>query len=139
MRPAHTATPCIAATSRLDAVTALCKQALVAAALLPWALPAPVMAQASDAPSRGQLLYEAHCVQCHTTQVHWREARAARDWPGVRAQVQRWQSQIGEQWPQEDVDAVAQYLNSTIYHYPVTREQAAAPGGVVASRGSAAR
>ncbi|MFL6692653.1 MAG: c-type cytochrome [Ramlibacter sp.] len=102
-------------------------------------LPLAAQAQPSDAPSRGQLLYEAHCVQCHTTQMHWREARVARDWAGLRAQVQRWQSQIGEQWPPEDVDAVAQHLNATIYHYPVGSERALAPsGGVVASRRSTA-
>ena len=93
-------------------------------ALLTCMLPVAAQAQASVAPSRGQLLYEAHCIQCHTTQVHWREARAARDWPGLKAQVQRWQGQIGEQWPQEDVDAVARHLNATIYHYPVTSERA---------------
>ena len=95
----------------------------------------PALAQPSDSPSRGQLLYEAHCVQCHTTQVHWRQARAARDWPGLRAQVQRWQSQIGEQWPQEDVDAVARHLNATIYHYPEDSERAGpVVRDVVASR-----
>lgn len=74
--------------------------------------------------SRGQLLYDAHCIQCHTTQMHWRDARVARDWRSLRAQVEGWQARIGERWSEEDVNAVARHLNATIYHYPVPSEQA---------------
>ena len=47
--------------------------------------------------SRGQLLYEAHCIQCHATQIHWRQSRAARDWPTLRVQVDNWQRRSGQQ------------------------------------------
>ena len=38
----------------------------------------PVHAQ-TESPSRGQLLYGNHCVECHTTAIHWRDQRLARD------------------------------------------------------------
>ena len=34
---------------------------------------------AQPAPDRGTLLYETHCITCHTEQVHWRERRLATD------------------------------------------------------------
>src|SRR6478752_8281435 len=74
--------------------------------------------------TRGQLLYEAHCIQCHTEQMHWRDARVARDWATLRAQVEAWQMRSGQRWTAEDVDAVARHLNTTIYHYPPAKEQA---------------
>ena len=85
----------------------------LAAALLPQA----VGAQA--APARGQLLYETHCIECHTRQMHWRELRLARDWHTLRAQVARWQAAAGLQWDLEDITAVARHLNDTVYRFPV--------------------
>jgi mono/diheme cytochrome c family protein len=43
----------------------------------------PAHAQ-TTAPSRGQLLYGNHCVECHTTQMHWREQRLARDFASLK-------------------------------------------------------
>ena len=73
-------------------------------------------------PSRGELLYSNHCIECHTTQMHWRDRHVARDMATLQAQVRRWQGQIGLQWTDEDIDAVAQHLNRTIYKFP--QEQA---------------
>jgi mono/diheme cytochrome c family protein len=76
-------------------------------------------AHAQDAgASRGQLLYGTHCIQCHTTQMHWREQRLARDWGTLKAQVQRFQGIAGLDWSDSDVNAVAHYLNDTIYRFP---------------------
>ena len=74
-------------------------------------------------PSRGELLYSTHCVSCHTTQVHWRERRLATDWAGLKAQVTRWQGNIGVKWSNDDVVEVARYLNRLYYHYPQTTDQ----------------
>ena len=81
---------------------------------------APAHAQ-TTAPSRGQLLYGTHCIECHTTQMHWREQRLARDWPSLKAQVRRFQELAGLAWSDEDIDAVARHLNDTIYHFPETQ------------------
>lgn len=74
-------------------------------------------AQAQDG-ARGALLYETHCVACHNQQVHWRDKKLATDWPSLKAQVQRWQDAARLQWSEPDVEAVARYLNDTIYRYP---------------------
>jgi mono/diheme cytochrome c family protein len=78
-------------------------------------------AQAVPSPGRGQLLYETHCIACHTTQMHWRNDKRAKDWDSLKEQVRRWQGNAGLQWSDADINAVAQHLNETIYRYP--REQ----------------
>ena len=81
-------------------------------------LAVPAFAQQSGPAPRGQLLYETHCVTCHTTQMHWREKRQARDWDSLEAQVRRWQGNASLQWSEADVRDVTRHLNDTIYHFP---------------------
>ena len=85
--------------------------------LLVLAGTAPVHAQGAPA-TRGALLYANHCVECHTTQMHWREQRLARDWGSLKGQVRRFQGIARLQWSEEDIDAVARHLNDTIYRFP---------------------
>ena len=89
--------------------------------LLPWllamALAGGAAAQAPDA-ARGQLLYNTHCIECHNVQMHWRTLRNARDWDTLRAQVRRWQGEARLGWEEPDIEAVARYLNDTIYGFP---------------------
>lgn len=85
------------------------------------ALGAPVAAQSPDV-SRGQLLYTNHCVECHTTRIHWRAQRQVKDWGSLKAQVRRWQGEARLQWSEQDIDAVARHLNATIYHLPPTEQ-----------------
>ncbi len=72
--------------------------------------------------TRGALLYETHCIACHDVQVHWRDKKVARDWPGLKGEVRRWQGNNTLGWGEEDIDAVADYLNWRFYRYtkPVT-------------------
>ena len=72
----------------------------------------------SPAPSRGALLYDTHCVACHTTQVHWRERKLASDWESLAAETRRWQRNIGLGWSDDEIDDVVRYLNTTIYRFP---------------------
>ncbi len=88
---------------------ALCIPALLVATLLP----APGWAQ-----SRGELLYNTHCVACHRTQIHWRDKRQVVDWPSLRAQVHLWQATEMLAWDEPDIERVARYLNDTYYRYP---------------------
>jgi mono/diheme cytochrome c family protein len=74
-------------------------------------------AQGAAAPTRGELLYATHCIACHTTQMHWRDERRAKDWESLKAQVRRWQATAGLQWSDADIAEVARHLNQTIYHY----------------------
>ena len=84
-------------------------------------------APSGPAPSRGELLYTTHCIACHTTQMHWRNNKLAYDWPSLKAQVQRWQSNAGLQWGDADITEVSRYLNDTIYNYPADRVSSAGP------------
>ncbi len=78
----------------------------------------PALAQTTPpSASRGALLYDTHCIACHTTQMHWREKRVATDWPSLRRQVQRWQGNAGLDWGDDDITEVARHLNETIYRF----------------------
>jgi mono/diheme cytochrome c family protein len=67
---------------------------------------------------RGSMLYDNHCIQCHTRQIHWREKNSVTDWESLIAQVDRWQHASGLLWSQADIEEVSRYLNSKYYHYP---------------------
>lgn len=73
---------------------------------------------AASAQSRGELLYNTHCVACHNTQMHWRDKRQVVDWASLRAQVRLWQATGLLAWDETDIDLVARYLNDTYYRYP---------------------
>ncbi len=76
-------------------------------------------AQTLSPQTRGQMLYETHCITCHGLQMHWRNNKQARDWGSLNEQVRRWQAAESLQWTQDDVEAVARYLNDSIYRYPL--------------------
>ena len=68
--------------------------------------------------NRGAMLYDNHCIQCHTQQVHWREKKLVTDWESLLAQVDHWQRASGLEWSKNDINEVSRYLNSKYYHYP---------------------
>lgn len=70
---------------------------------------------------RGELLYTTHCNECHTTQAHWREKKLATDWGSLVAEVGRWQANARLEWSDDDVDAVARYLNAIFYRYSLPK------------------
>jgi mono/diheme cytochrome c family protein len=73
---------------------------------------------------RGGLLYRTHCIACHTDKVHWRDNHLATDWNSLVKQVDRWQSNAGLNWEQQDIHAVAHYLNALYYRYTPEEETA---------------
>ena len=74
-------------------------------------------AAAADA-GRGELLYNTHCIACHTSKMHWRDQRLAQNWTSLNMQVRRWQSSIQLDWDDDDIDKVAAYLNRLYYRFP---------------------
>ena len=86
---------------------------LVACAILAGTLPAAAQGPAS----RGQLLYDAHCVECHNAQVHWRDKRLVTDWDTLKYWVAHWQREAALDWSNDDVAAVARYLNGIVYQF----------------------
>jgi len=95
--------------------------ALACAAALAQALPAPAGATATPG-SRGQALYDTHCIACHNTQVHWRDGKLATDWASLKGLVRRWQASAALAWSEADVVEVTRYLNDSIYRYAQTSD-----------------
>jgi len=92
---------------------------ILAIALIAMSLPLSAQTAApAAAPSRGELLYQTHCVSCHDTQVHWRDRKIVADWPSLVAEVRRWQANLGLDWSGETIDEVSRYLNDAIYRLP---------------------
>jgi hypothetical protein len=76
----------------------------------------PVSAHGADT-DRGRALYEARCDLCHGSSVHVRESRKAISFEGVRAQVARWNGELGAGWSADDINDVTVYLNSRYYFF----------------------
>jgi hypothetical protein len=81
----------------------------------------PLAASAQDAPSRGRLLYDNHCVACHDAQVHWRDKGLVTDWDSLVEQVRTWQQRALLNWNDADVEEVSRFLNSAVYKLPAPR------------------
>jgi hypothetical protein len=75
------------------------------------------LAQSAVPASRGQLLYDTHCVACHDRQVHWRDAKQVTNWATLVAQVRRWQAVARLAWSDDDIRQVARHLNATFYGF----------------------
>lgn len=75
------------------------------------------LAQSAVPASRGQLLYDNHCVACHDRQVHWRAAKRVTNWASLLAQVDRWQAAARLAWSDDDIREVARHLNATVYGF----------------------
>jgi len=74
-------------------------------------------AQPNRPVSRGELLYTTHCIACHTTEVHWRDKKLAKDWTSLNSQVRRWQENATLKWSDDDIAEAARYLNASYYHF----------------------
>ena len=93
---------------------------IFAACLALWGVCTLAHAQPEQGETRGELLYSTHCSSCHTSVVHWREKTLATDWRSLKAQVRRWQGNIGLGWSEDEITDVARYLNIAFYHFPAT-------------------
>jgi len=79
------------------------------------ALAGPAAAEPDSA--RGAMLYENHCRECHTSEVHIRERRLGHNEQEVRRLIRRWEANLRLQWTVEEVDDVYAYLNCRHYHF----------------------
>lgn len=110
------------------------RRAVKLAALVFLAAAGVAQAQAPAA-ERGKLLYETHCIACHSTQVHWRDQRLVKTWDGLLVQVARWQGNMVLRWNRDDIYAVAEHLNRLYYHFTPTRGQVASRSSAEAGKG----
>lgn len=107
------------ATRFLLTVRSLSVGLLAAMAMLAIAQP-----EVQPPPTRGQMLYSTHCIECHNTQMHWRARQQARDWSTLRVEVYRWQAAASLGWSDADIDEVTRYLNDTIYQFDLPQPRA---------------
>lgn len=105
---------------------------LVVLAIVGLDLAGPVFARTETDALRGELLYSTHCIGCHSTQLHWRDRKAARNWASLKAEVERWQKNSGLGWREEDVTDVARYLNTLYYRFPEPEPDGAATADATA-------
>ena len=70
----------------------------------------------------GRLLYEAHCIECHESQVHVREHKKASSLDDIRGYVSRWSTYKGLNWSGDEIESVVRYLNRQYYGYEAPTE-----------------
>jgi mono/diheme cytochrome c family protein len=77
------------------------------------------IAAAAEVPNieRGRMLYENHCVVCHTPKVHSRPDRIPLNRAELREIVTTWVRHEGLPWREPDTEDVVHYLATTRYRY----------------------
>jgi hypothetical protein len=120
--------PLLACPAVPSALVRLARSARSARCTVGVAFAALVFSMPASAQSRGELLYATHCISCHTTQMHWRDEKAATDWSSLKAQVRRWQGAISLGWSEDDIVEVARHLNQTIYRFEQTGDTRSSRG-----------
>lgn len=68
-------------------------------------------------PSRGQLLYENHCMSCHESVAAIQSKQQLRTHAALREAVARWAQNTGLRWREEEIEEVARYLGSRYYRF----------------------
>lgn len=85
--------------------------------LLTFTIDVSAAPTAETAKPRGQLLYENHCTQCHTSVAYARNPRRVNDLNTLSQWVKKW-AEVGHlDWSPEDVREVSDYLNHEFYHF----------------------
>lgn len=74
------------------------------------------LAQAADVAKGGEL-HESSCLSCHGTEVYTREDRMVGSMDSLITQVNRCNVNLGTGWFDDEVEAVAEYLNENYYRF----------------------
>ena len=72
--------------------------------------------QAADI-KHGKTLQQKHCMSCHDDGMYTRKDRRITTMAGLKKQVQRCELTLGLKWFDEDIEAVAAYLNQSFYNF----------------------
>jgi cytochrome c5 len=67
--------------------------------------------------SRGQLLYENHCLGCHESIVHIRGSQTMRSLPDLRAKVAQWAVFLRLTWGRDEIEDVTRFLDNNYYFF----------------------
>jgi mono/diheme cytochrome c family protein len=65
--------------------------------------------------SRGQMLYETHCVVCHREGLHERRNSKVATYADLRYQVERWTQQTGRSFTPAEREDLIEFLDATHY------------------------
>jgi mono/diheme cytochrome c family protein len=82
-----------------------------------WAAADTAPKQDASAAPRGQLLYAQQCTSCHTSMAHLRDKRKATNRAELTTWVTRWATELHLDWQSDEIDAVADYLDSRFYKF----------------------
>lgn len=74
--------------------------------------------------NNGKELHDANCTSCHIdlqggdgSAIYTREHKRIESYPALIKQVKRCRDSLGVPWPEEHVNDVVEYLNTTFYKY----------------------
>jgi len=80
-------------------------------------------AHATDV-NKAKTLHDANCRSCHITimngdadAIYVREHRRVNNYQALQDQVNRCETNIGIDWPQQQIDGVITYLNQQFYKF----------------------
>lgn len=68
-------------------------------------------------PSRGQMLYENHCMSCHESVAFIRDNHRTLSLVALWGRVSYWADYLRLRWGKQDVEEVVTYLNNHYYHF----------------------
>ncbi len=74
------------------------------------------VAQAGEL-AKGKELHEFNCLSCHGTEVYTRENRMIGSMDSLITQVNRCNVNLNTGWFDDEVEAVARYLNESYYKF----------------------
>ena len=77
-----------------------------------------VMSAEPPSVERGRLLYENHCIVCHTAKVHGRIPPLPIDLKELRLIVAYWVKNEKLPWTQQEIEDVVEYLDAKHYRLP---------------------
>jgi mono/diheme cytochrome c family protein len=106
--------------SRLGCGCADAKRLIILAYLALLGVCPIAYAQNEEGRSLGELLYSTHCSTCHSVEIHWRAKSLSSDWSSLKAQVRRWQLNVGLEWNEDEITDVTRYLNNAYYNFTIT-------------------
>lgn len=67
--------------------------------------------------SRGKMLYENNCLECHESKIHIREQRKVKSLENLHDQIIRWSNELHLAWKHEEIRDVSGYLNRVFYKF----------------------
>lgn len=68
-------------------------------------------------PTRGQMLYENHCMSCHESVVFIRGTHRTQSLKALQEQVSHWAGYLRLRWGKQEVAEVVTYLNTHYYKF----------------------